>query len=54
MVGPAMWAWLGIDLALKAIGTDYSRVVQAVYALAQIRLLRTYGFSGPGTAEPGI
>ena len=47
MLGPAMWALLGIDLALKAIGTDYGRIVRAVFALAQIRLLRTHGFSSP-------
>ena len=47
MLGPLTWAWLGADLALKAVGTDYGRIVRAVYALAQIRLLRTYGFTNP-------
>ncbi|KAL0017824.1 hypothetical protein WJX77_005235 [Trebouxia sp. C0004] len=27
-LGPAMWVWLGMDLALKAIGPDYARVVK--------------------------
>ncbi|KAK9810268.1 hypothetical protein WJX72_007661 [[Myrmecia] bisecta] len=47
MLGPIMWAWLGVDLALKAVGTDYGRIVRAVFALAQIRLLRTHGFTNP-------
>lgn len=46
-LGPAMWVWLGMDLALKAIGPDYTRVVKAVSFLAQIRLLHTHGFTNP-------
>ncbi len=42
-----MWVWLGMDLALKAIGPDYARVVKAVSFLAQIRLLHTHGFTNP-------
>ncbi len=45
VTGPLMWAMLGLDLALISLGTDYARVVKAVFALAQIRLLRTQGFS---------
>ena len=47
LLGPAMWTWLAADLALKSIGTDYGRLVKAIYALAQIRLLRTHGFINP-------
>ena len=42
-----MWAWLGADLAFKALGTDYARLVRAIFALCQIRLLRTRGFINP-------
>jgi hypothetical protein len=28
-----------------ALGSDWARVVKVVFALSQIRLLRTYGFS---------
>ncbi len=45
VLGPMMWGWLAVDVALKAIGTDYGRVARAIVALAQIRLLRTYGWS---------
>jgi hypothetical protein len=44
---PLMWAWLGADLALQSLGTDYGRIVPVICQLAQIRLLRTNGFSTP-------
>ena len=37
LLGPLAWAWLGADLMLRALGTDYCRVVRAVFALAQVR-----------------
>lgn len=46
-----MWAWLGVDIALKSIGTDYSRVVKTVFVLAQVRLIRTHGFVQPKSVE---
>lgn len=50
-LGPAMWAWLITDLALKAVGTDYARVINAVFMLAQVRLYRTHGFVNPDPSE---
>lgn len=50
LLGPLMWASTALDLALVSVGTDWSRVVKAVFALAQIRLLRTYGFSAAGSS----
>lgn len=47
LLSPMMWTWLGVDLAMKSIGTDYARVVKTVFALAQVRLLRTHGFTMP-------
>lgn len=35
-IGPVMWGWLAVDVALKAIGTDYGRVIRAVFILAQV------------------
>lgn len=46
-VGPLLWASTAIDLLMVSIGTDYARVVQAVFTLAQIRLLRTGGWASP-------
>lgn len=37
LLGPLTWAWLGADLVMRALGTDYCRVVRAVFALAQAR-----------------
>jgi len=37
-LGPMMWAWLAVDLVKAALGTDYARVVRAVYVLAQVSL----------------
>ena len=45
LVGPVMWALTMADLARMALGSDWARVVKVVFALSQIRLLRTYGFS---------
>lgn len=36
LLGPLMWGWLAVDLALKAIGTDYARVVRAVFLMSQV------------------
>ncbi|KXZ49641.1 hypothetical protein GPECTOR_20g498 [Gonium pectorale] len=44
LLGPLMWGGLALDLALKAIGPDYARVVRAVFLLSQVRLVRTHGF----------
>lgn len=46
-LGPVMWGWLAVDLALKAVGTDYARIIRAVFLLAQVRLLKTHGFVNP-------
>ncbi|KAF8063867.1 hypothetical protein HT031_003724 [Scenedesmus sp. PABB004] len=52
LLGPVMWAWLAVDLVRAAVGTDYARVVRAVYVLAQVRLVATQGWSNPGSAGP--
>jgi len=46
-IGPVMWASTLLDLAKMSIGTDYARVVKAVFMLAQIRLLRMRGWDLP-------
>jgi len=48
LLGPIMWGWLLLDLAKAALGTDYARVIRAVFVLAQVRLVATQGFSNPG------
>jgi hypothetical protein len=36
VLGPVMWALFAGELAVKSIGTDYGRVVRAMYTLAQV------------------
>lgn len=45
------WAWLALDLVRAAVGTDYARVVRAVYILAQVRLVATHGWTNPSDSE---
>ncbi|KAG2635346.1 uncharacterized protein LOC120660832 isoform X2 [Panicum virgatum] len=40
-IGPIMWGTLLADIVIQMLGTDYARIVQAIYAFAQIRLTRT-------------
>lgn len=41
MVGPALWTWFLADLGWRAVATNYGRVIPAVFAIAQIRLIRS-------------
>ncbi|CAL1406162.1 unnamed protein product [Linum trigynum] len=41
-LGPVMWGTLLADVVIQMLGTDYARVLPAIYAFAQIRLTRTY------------
>ncbi|KAI8464180.1 MAG: hypothetical protein J3K34DRAFT_474538 [Monoraphidium minutum] len=52
-VGPLMWGWLAVDLGMMAIGTDYSRIIKAVFVLAQARLLRTHGWTAAAGGGAG-
>jgi uncharacterized protein YaaW (UPF0174 family) len=39
-LGPLLWTWFLADLGWRAIATNYSRTVPAIFTLAQIRLTR--------------
>lgn len=41
LLGPIMWGTLLADIVVQMLGTDYVRIVQAIYAFAQIRLTRS-------------
>ena len=43
VLGPALWVWFFADLSWRLIATNYGRVIPAVFALAQIRLVRADG-----------
>lgn len=40
LVGPALWVWFLADLGWRAIATNHSRTIPALFLLAQIRLTR--------------
>ncbi|KAL3529460.1 hypothetical protein ACH5RR_008782 [Cinchona calisaya] len=41
LLGPMLWGTFLADVVIQMLGTDYSRILRAIYALAQIRILRT-------------
>lgn len=45
LLGPLLWGTFLADIVIRSAGTDYARVVRAIYAFAQIRLTRTYGWT---------
>ncbi|CAM8912122.1 unnamed protein product [Rhodiola kirilowii] len=44
-LGPVMWGTLLADVVIQMLGTDYARILRAIYAFAQIRIMRTYELS---------
>ncbi|XP_073153070.1 uncharacterized protein [Henckelia pumila] len=42
LLGPLMWGTLLADVVIQMLGTDYARILRAVYALAQIRMFRSH------------
>ncbi|KAK7320213.1 hypothetical protein RJT34_04949 [Clitoria ternatea] len=42
LLGPVLWGTFLADLVIQMLGTDYARILRTVYALAQIRVIRTY------------
>ncbi|XP_020083267.1 uncharacterized protein LOC109706710 isoform X2 [Ananas comosus] len=45
LIGPVMWGTFLADVVIQMLGTDYARILRAIYAFAQIRLTRTYGWA---------
>lgn len=45
LFGPMLWGTLLADVVIQMLGTDYARVLRAIYAIAQIRIQRTYKLS---------
>ncbi|KAK8934930.1 hypothetical protein KSP39_PZI014608 [Platanthera zijinensis] len=41
-LGPLLWGTFLADVVIQSLGTDYARVLRAIYAFAQIRLTRSY------------
>ncbi|KAL4578903.1 hypothetical protein LXL04_015034 [Taraxacum kok-saghyz] len=41
-LGPMLWGTFLADIVIQMLGTDYARILRAIYAFAQIRISRTY------------
>lgn len=41
LLGPMLWGTFLADVVIQMLGTDYARILRAIYALAQIRILHT-------------
>ena len=35
-----MWGTLLADIVIQMLGTDYARIVQAIYAFAQVKFMK--------------
>ncbi|KAL5174775.1 hypothetical protein HKD37_08G021134 [Glycine soja] len=46
-----LWGTFLADLVIQMLGTDYARILRTIYALAQIRVIRTYRLSSEVTDE---
>ncbi|PON45419.1 hypothetical protein PanWU01x14_258980 [Parasponia andersonii] len=42
LLGPMLWGTFLADIVIQMLGTDYARILRAIYAFAQIRIMRTY------------
>ncbi|KAK4283357.1 hypothetical protein QN277_000314 [Acacia crassicarpa] len=51
LLGPVLWGTFLADLVIQMLGTDYARIMRAIYALAQIRVTRTYKLPSDASEE---
>ncbi|XP_015937289.1 uncharacterized protein LOC107463075 isoform X1 [Arachis duranensis] len=51
LLGPVLWGTFLADLVIQMLGTDYARLLRAIYAFAQIRVIRTYRLPADVTDE---
>ncbi|WCJ42161.1 hypothetical protein M5689_022987 [Euphorbia peplus] len=42
LLGPMLWGTFLADVVIQMLGTDYARILRAIYAFAKIRITRTY------------
>lgn len=42
LLGPILWGTFLADIVIQMLGTDYARILRAIYAFAQIRVNRSY------------
>ncbi|KOM43358.1 hypothetical protein LR48_Vigan05g096200 [Vigna angularis] len=51
LLGPVIWGTFLADVVIQMLGTDYARILRTIYALAQIRAIRTYRLPSDVTDE---
>ncbi|KAF4404511.1 hypothetical protein G4B88_005897 [Cannabis sativa] len=51
LLGPMLWGTFLADVVIQMLGTDYARIIRAIYAFAQIRITRTYNLSSGSEDE---
>ncbi|KAL6319633.1 hypothetical protein AAG906_020710 [Vitis piasezkii] len=51
LFGPVLWGTFLADVVIQMLGTDYARILRAIYAFAQIRITRTYRLPSDGDRE---
>lgn len=49
LLGPMLWGTFLADVVIQMLGTDYARILRAIYAFAQIRITRTYRVPSDGS-----
>ncbi|GJP31338.1 hypothetical protein CLOM_g11981 [Closterium sp. NIES-68] len=53
LLGPLLWGAFIADVVVQSLGTDYARVVRAIFSFAQIRLTKTYGWTQGSSSSRG-
>lgn len=48
LLGPMLWGTFLADVVIQMLGTDYARILRAIFAFAQIRITRTYRLPSDG------
>ncbi|XP_022137611.1 uncharacterized protein LOC111009011 isoform X2 [Momordica charantia] len=54
LLGPMFWGTFLADIVIQMMGTDYARILRAIYAFAQIRITRTYRLSSSASDEKRV
>lgn len=51
LLGPMLWGTFLADVVIQMLGTDYARILRAIYAFAQIRITRTYNLPSASSLD---
>lgn len=51
LLGPMLWGTFLADVVIQMLGTDYARILRAIYAFAQIRITRAYNLPSASSLD---